>query len=63
MMRDERFKMVVDSAGNVLKLYDLVADPEEAVNLVGKEGTEETVSRLRDRMLNWYLATQLRQKR
>ena len=63
MLRDERFKMVVDYFGNVLKLYDIVADPQEEVNLVGKEGTEETVSRLRDRMLNWYLVTQLRQKR
>jgi arylsulfatase A-like enzyme len=63
MIRDERFKMVVDYSGNVLKLYHLLDDPKEEVNLVGKKGTEEAVSRLRDRMLNWYLTTQLRQKR
>ena len=62
MVRDERFKMVVDRAGATLKLYDLAEDPQEAVNLAGKAGTEEIVSRLRHRMLDWHLATQLRQR-
>jgi arylsulfatase A-like enzyme len=63
MIRDERYKMVVNSAGEVLKLYDMGEDPEENVNLVGGEGTEETVTYLRDRMLDWLLETQLTQGR
>lgn len=63
MIRDERFKMVLDNVGTVLKLYDLEEDPDETVNLVGKRGTEETISRLKHRMLNWYLSTQVRQSK
>ena len=61
MIRDDRYKMVVDCAGSVLKLYDMLEDSAEAVNLVGRKGTEGAIARLRDRMLNWYLGTQLRQ--
>jgi len=60
MIRNERFKMVVDNTGTVLKLYDLEEDPDEAVNLVGRRGTEETVSRLNRRLLEWYLSTPVR---
>lgn len=61
MAFDGRFKMVVDNTGTPLKLYDLAEDPEEAVNLVGKKETEETISHLRDLMLDWYLNTQTSQ--
>jgi len=61
MIRDERFKMVVDDQGTVLKLYDLQQDPQEAVNLVGREDTSEVVSRLKNRLLQFYLGTQLKQ--
>lgn len=60
MIRDDRFKMVVDSMGTALKLYDLREDPNEDVNLVGKRGTDDTVSRLKHRMLKWHLSTQVR---
>jgi arylsulfatase A-like enzyme len=57
MIRDERYKMVVNREGEVLKLYDLVEDTEEEVNLVGKKGMEEVVAGLRERMLKWLLET------
>jgi arylsulfatase A-like enzyme len=63
MIRDKSFKMVVDSQGTVLKLYDMLDDPQEEVNLVGSPGTEDTVQRLKLRMLEWYLGTQQRQRR
>jgi arylsulfatase A-like enzyme len=63
MIRDERFKLVLDADGAVLKLYDLAEDPQEAVNLVGRDGTAETVARLRERVLAWHLATGYRQHR
>lgn len=63
MIRDKRFKMVVDSQGTVLKLYDMLSDPQEEVNLVGSPGTADTVQRLKLRMLEWYLGTQQRQRR
>jgi arylsulfatase A-like enzyme len=62
MIRDERYKMVVDSSGAVLKLYDLVEDREESVNLVGQEELGPVISRLRHRLLDWYLGTQTRQR-
>jgi choline-sulfatase len=62
MILDKQFKMVVNSNGIVLKLYDLINDPDENINLVAKQGTERTVSRLRHRMLDWYLGTQTTQK-
>ena len=61
MIRDERFKMVVDSTGTVLSLYDLNEDPDENVNLVGKRSVEGDVSRLKERLLEWYLGSQVRQ--
>ncbi len=63
MIRDKRFKMVVDSQGTVLKLYDMLGDSQEEVNLVGSPGTADTVQRLKLRMLEWYLGTQQRQRR
>jgi len=61
MIINERFKMVIDNAGTVLKLYDLKEDPEENVNLVGKTDTEKIVSKLKHRTLTWILETQTRQ--
>jgi len=57
MVRDGRFKMVLDDRSRPLKLFDLVEDPTEARNLVGRAETEPTVRRLRDRLLAWHLAT------
>ncbi|MHC4984126.1 MAG: sulfatase family protein [Planctomycetota bacterium] len=61
MIRDGRYKMVVDCSGAVLKLYKMLDDPDETTNLVGKAGSGQIIRRLRSRMLDWYLATQKRQ--
>ena len=60
MIRTERHKMVLNSAGDVLKLYDMQDDPGEVDNLVGADGTKPVVAELRERMLTWLLATQKR---
>lgn len=60
-VRNDRFKMVVNETGEVLKLYDLVEDAEEAANLVGKHEMDQTIRALRDQMLAWYLSSQVRQ--
>ena len=61
MIRDDRFKMVINDLGEVLKLYDMVDDPREEVNLAGKGGTEDVVRRLREQLFRWLLATPNRQ--
>jgi arylsulfatase A-like enzyme len=63
MVFDGRHKLVVRADGTPLKLFDLEADPTEAVNLLGREDTAETVARLRERLLAWLLATQAHDKR
>ncbi len=63
MIRDERFKMVLNQQGDVLKLYDLVEDPGEEVNLVGRPGVQKEIERLKQRTLVWYLETQLKQSK
>jgi arylsulfatase len=62
MIRDRRHKLVVDTQGTVLKLYDLAEDPREEVNLAGKPGTEDLVAALKHRMLAWYASTANRQR-
>jgi len=61
MVRDERLKMVLDSNGDMLKLYDMQDDPREEANLAGRNDVETIVAELRDRVLQWLLATQVRQ--
>jgi hypothetical protein len=61
MVFDGRYKLVIDNASAaLLKLYDLQQEPDEAINLVGHEGVEETVKHLKERLLAWLLRTQLR---
>jgi arylsulfatase A-like enzyme len=62
MIRDERYKMAVDDEGDGLMLYDLVEDPIERVNLLGKPGMEDVEARLRDRLLRWHAETALDQR-
>lgn len=62
MIRDRRHKLVVDTQGAVLKLYDLAEDPREEINLAGKPGTERIVAELKERMLSWYASTGNRQR-
>jgi len=57
MIRDERYKMVVNERGAVLKLYDMVKDPGETRNLAGCNRTGAVIRRLRERLLQWHLAT------
>ena len=60
MIRDERYKLVVNSSGVILKLYDLMEDPQEEINLLGKKVYEGQISLMTERLLNWYLATPVR---
>ncbi len=62
MVFDGRFKLVVCASGETLKLYDLANDPTEAENLVGKPGAEAVTTRLRERLLLWFLSTKLGQR-
>lgn len=57
MIRDAGHKMVVGSSGAVLKLYDLIADPHEEINVLGKNEYQGQVVSMKERLLNWYLAT------
>lgn len=59
MVRTERHKLVVDSAGDSLMLYDLEADPQETTNLLGQADVAPIHAALRDRLLRWHLATQV----
>ncbi|GBD36835.1 Arylsulfatase [bacterium HR36] len=50
-IRTERYKLIhYYEAPEEFELYDLQTDPEERNNLYGKEGTEELVKRLRQRL-------------
>ncbi|MCX7590665.1 MAG: hypothetical protein N2255_03450, partial [Kiritimatiellae bacterium] len=57
MIRTERLKMVVNSKGTVLKLYDMLNDPTESLNLVGRDDMDGAICELRDRLLLWHLET------
>jgi arylsulfatase len=61
MIRDQRYKAVFNSSGELLQLFDLKDDPTESLNMAGKPGTKTTVSALRERLLAWHLGTQRRQ--
>ncbi len=62
MVRTERRKYAADDRGNGYMLFDLEADPEEQRNLVGHTEARELEREMRDRLLNWLLATQVRQQ-
>jgi arylsulfatase A-like enzyme len=57
MVRDDRFKLVVDQTGEPLKLYDLAEDPGETRNLAGKPEAAGEIRRLQHRLLRWLLET------
>ncbi len=57
MIRDNRYKMVVNDRGAVLKLYDMVKDPQETRNLAGHTQTDAIIRHLRERLLQWHLET------
>jgi hypothetical protein len=51
MVRSRERKCVVDQQSRGMMMYDLVADPQEHVNLVGKPGTEAMEAELRAALL------------
>jgi choline-sulfatase len=58
MIRTTEWKLVIRSHPEVTdELYDLVHDPDERVNLIGRAEHAETESSLRERLLLWYLET------
>jgi arylsulfatase A-like enzyme len=62
MVRAERYKMAIDDGGDGLMLYDLVEDPLERINLLGKSGMEDVEARLRDRLLRWHAESAVDQR-
>ncbi len=61
MIYDGRWKMVINRANDVLKLFDRDSDPHETLNLAGKPGTEDEAERLRGELLSCLLETADRQ--
>ena len=55
MIFDGRWKMVINSNSDLLKLFDTLEDPGETVNLVGRPDVEEVISHLRGELLRFLL--------
>ena len=60
MLRTETCKLVVDSAGRTLQLFDLAVDPHEQANLAGRDDHAGVEREMRDRLLAKLLSTQAR---
>ena len=58
MLRTERWKLVLSSAGDTVQLFDLVADPLEQRNLAGHPDCRDAEGALRDRLLRRLLGSQ-----
>jgi len=63
MVFDGRWKMVVNSKGDVLQLFDLAEDPAESLNYAGHPDRKDVMERLRDELLKFLLSTADRQFR
>ena len=63
MIFDGRWKLVVNSQGEILKLFDTSDDPTESLNLAGRSDMAKTVEYLKDELLNFLLRTADRQFR
>ena len=61
MVRTQRHKYALDAEGDGFLLYDLRQDPQERANLLGKPAAAALDAELRDRLLRWLVATQVRQ--
>jgi arylsulfatase len=59
MVRDARYKYVVDAQGRGVQLYHLEADPTEQRNLVGHPEQRRVEQDLRERLLTWLVSTQV----
>ena len=63
MLFDGRWKLVINSQGEVLKLFDTSSDPTESTNLAGRSDMTKTVQYLKGELLNFLLRTADRQFR
>jgi choline-sulfatase len=59
MVRDARYKYVVDAHGRGVQLYHLEADPTEQRNLIGHPEHRRVEQDLRERLLTWLVSTQV----
>ncbi|MFQ6098138.1 MAG: sulfatase, partial [Armatimonadota bacterium] len=62
MLMTGRYKYAVDSEGDGFMLFDVSADPDERENLVGHPDFGDVEEQMRERLLKWLLATQVRQR-
>ena len=62
MIRVEHYKYVVDEHGAGVLLFDLQEDPHEQRNLVGHPDLVAVERDLRDRILRWFVTTQIVQE-
>ncbi len=60
MLRTRRHKYVIDGHGDGAALYDLEEDPDETVNLCGRDDMAEIEAEMRDRLLRMWTRTQAR---
>ncbi len=60
MLRTRRYKYVVDDRAEGVQLNDMEEDPEETVNLCGREDMAAVEAEMRDRLLRMWARTQAR---
>jgi hypothetical protein len=58
MVRTEQYKYAMDDTGSGYLLYDVVDDPTEAVNLIGRPDMRPVERELRERILAFLTGTQ-----
>ncbi len=63
MVFDGRWKMAVNSGGEILELFDLAEDPAESLNLAGRSDMPDIARRLQSELLRFRLKTDDRQFR
>jgi choline-sulfatase len=62
MIRDDRYKYAVDPQGRGYLLHDMQEDPLEQRNLIGHPDFVEIERALRERLLTWFVSTQVEQR-
>ncbi|MGI5819788.1 MAG: sulfatase [Armatimonadota bacterium] len=60
MIQTPRYKYVVDDRGDGVQLFDTEEDPDETVNLCGREEMAGVEAEMRDRLLRFWARTQAR---
>lgn len=63
MIFDGRWKLLLNSNGDALELFDTESDPTESVNLAGSPPASEVTARLKRELLDFLLRTSYRQHR